>query len=115
MDKENLHKKAEQAINQAFDMAKFSAKVFSEKAGETANTTKLLIEKMTLEHKVTKQFAKLGNCIYEKSTRQGKSVSTSDREIKGLIDETKKLDSKLAAVEATLDKERQARNKRKNK
>ena len=69
MDKKTLYDKAEKAINQAFEAAKQSVKVVSEKAGEAAHVTKLLIEKATLEHRVTKQFAQLGSRIYEKALR----------------------------------------------
>lgn len=106
MDKKELYKKAEETINHAFDMAKKSAKLFSEKAGETAHITKLLLEKMSLEHRVTKQFAKLGSRIYEKSIREGKAVSSADKEIKSLIDEARKIDIQLAEVEASIDKEK---------
>ena len=106
MDKKTLYDKAEKAINQAFDAAKQSAKSVSQKAGETAHLTKLLVEKMTLVHQVTKNFAKLGSRVYEKAVREGKSISSDDSEIKGLIEEAKKLDLELAQIEAELELER---------
>ena len=109
MDKKELYDKAEKVLNQAFKSAKESVKMVSEKAGEAANVTKLLIEKATLEHQVTKQFAKLGNRIYEKTLREGQSVSVNDPEIKNLVEETKKLDVELAQVEASLEQERKPR------
>lgn len=113
MDKKTLYDKAEKAINQAFEAAKQSVKVVSEKAGEAAHVTKLLIEKATLEHRVTRQFAQLGNRIYEKALREGKTVSPQDAEIKDLIEETKKLDVELAQVEATIERERKEKQLKK--
>ncbi len=109
MDKEELYKKAEKAINQAFEATKKSVQAVSEKAGEAAHITKLLIEKATLEHQVSKKFAEIGNRVYEKASREGKNVSASDQTIKTLIDETQKLDLELARVEATLEKEQKDR------
>lgn len=106
MDKKTLYEKAEKAINQAFAATKKSVKVVSEKAGEAAHITRLLIEKATLEHQVSKKFAQIGNRVYEKVSREGKNVSASDQTIKTLIDETQKLDIELAQVEASLEKEK---------
>ncbi len=113
MDKNDLYTKAEKAINQAFHAAKESAKALSEKAGEAAQVTKLLIEKATLEHRVSKQFAQLGNRIYEKAMREGKDVSLEDGEIKSIIEETKKLDVELSQVEASLEEERRGKKESK--
>ncbi len=106
MDKKTLYEKTEKAINQAFEAAKLSVKAVSEKAGEAAFVTKLLIEKATLEHRVSKKFAELGNRIYERASRKGENISFSDEEIKKIIEETKNLDRELAHVEATLEEER---------
>lgn len=106
MDKKELYEKVEKALNHAFEVAKQSAKTVSEKAGETAYLTKLLLEKMTLEHRVSRQFTKLGNTIYQKSIREGKEVSLQDEEVKKLLEETKQMEVELAQVEATLDAER---------
>ena len=114
MDKQAIYEKAEKAINHAFETAKQSVKAVSEKAGEAAHITRLLIEKATLEHRVSKKFAELGSYVYAKALREGKAVSLADSEIKDLIDETKQLDLELAQVEATLERERkekQAKNK----
>lgn len=105
MDRKTLSEKAEKAINQAFEAAKQSIKIVSEKAGEAAHVTKLLIERTALEHRVSKKFAQLGSRVYEKALREGKNISLSDAEIKSLIEETKKLDIDLARVEATLKQE----------
>jgi hypothetical protein len=101
-----LYEKAEKAINQAFEATKKSVKLVSEKAEEAKIITKLLIEKVTLEHKVSKKFAELGNRVYEKALREGKSISLADSDLKSIIDETKALDSDLAQVEAALEAER---------
>ncbi len=106
MDKKELYVKAEKAINQAFEMAKQSVKAVSEKAGEAAHITKLLVEKLTLEHRVSRKFAEIGNRVYKKVVREGKDVAANDVEIKQLVEETKKLDLALAQVEATLEDER---------
>ena len=106
MDKRTLYEKAEKALNQAFEVAKQSAKMLSEKAGEAAHITKLLIEKVTLEHRVSKKFAEIGNQVCEKVLREGKNVSSSDSDLKRLIEETKQLEVELAQVEAKLERER---------
>ncbi len=113
METKTLYQKAEQALNQAFETAKQSVKAMSEKAGEAAHVTKLLIEKATLEHRVSKKFAELGNRVYEKATRErtGK-ISLEDEETKKLIEGTKELDQQLAQVEATLETERKAKQKK---
>ena len=109
MDKKTVYEKAEKAINQAFETAKHSVKTVSEKAGEAAHVTKLLIEKASLEHRVSKKFAELGNRVYEKSLREGKTISLTDAEIKNLINETRQLDVELAQVEATLEQEKKVK------
>ncbi len=115
MDKKTLYEKAEKAINQAFDAAKVSVNAVSEKAGEAAHITKLLIEKATLEHRVSKKFAQLGSRFYEKVTREGKKASFVDEDVKKLIEETKQLDVELAQVEATLEDERKQKESSKPK
>ena len=102
MDKKEFYDKAEKALNTAFEAAKKSAKIVAEKAGEAAHVTKLLIEKVTLEHKVTKQLAKIGSHVYEKTSREGQN----DPDIKNLIEETRKLETELAQVEAALGEEK---------
>ena len=108
MDTKPLYEKAEKAINQAFKLTKESVKMVSEKAGEAAQITKLLIEKVALEHRASKQFAKLGHQVYEKALRQGETISLKDSKFKDLIEETKKLDVELAQVEATLQEEQKS-------
>ncbi len=105
MDKKELYQKTEKAINQAFELTKQSVKVLSEKAGEAAHITKLIIEKATLEHRVTKQFAQIGNRVYEQLSH-GKEVPSEDVEIKRLIEETRQLDNELSKVENELARER---------
>ena len=113
MENKTLYEKAEKAINQAFEVAIHSVKAVSEKAGEAAQVTKLLIEKATLEHRVSKKFAQLGSRVYEKTLREGKTqnLSIEDPDVKNLIEETKTLDVELARVEATLERERKAKQK----
>ncbi|MDP3919828.1 MAG: hypothetical protein Q8R76_03370 [Candidatus Omnitrophota bacterium] len=110
MDKKRLYENTEKILNQAFEAAKHSVKVVSEKAGEAAHVTGLLIEKATLEHRVAKRFAQLGNRIYEKSTREGNAQFLEDPEVNDLVERTKKLDAELAQVEATLEAERKERS-----
>ena len=106
MTKEDLYKKAEESLSQAFEAAKHSVKVVSEKAGEAAHITKLLIEKATLEHKVTKQFTKLGSKIYGMAEAKSSANPLENVEVKAIIEEAKKFDKELNAVEATLEKEK---------
>lgn len=105
MDKKEFYEKTEQVLNQAFEVTKKSAKVVAEKAGEAAHVTKLLIEKLTLEHKVAKQFAKIGGRVYEKTAREGQASFVQDSELKSLIEDTKKLETELAQVETALGQE----------
>ena len=105
MEKEELFQKAEQALNQAFDAAKKSAKVVAEKAGQAAHATRLLVEKASLEHQVTRQFTRLGGRVYQKAVREEGSSFAGDPEIRGLVDETKRLEDKLAEVEDELAQE----------
>ena len=106
MDKKELFEKAEQALNQAFVAAKKSVKLVAEKAGEAAHVTKLLVEKVSLEHRVTKQLTRLGGRVYEKTAREGGSSSLlEDPEVQSLLDETKELEEELAQVEAALERE----------
>ena len=106
MEKEELYKKAEKSLAQAFEVAKQSVKTVSEKAGEAASITKLLIEKASLEHKVTKQFAKLGSRIYQSASENSGNELLQDPEIKAVIEETRGLDKELAKVEAALEQEK---------
>ena len=76
MDKQELYQKAEKALNQAFETAKKSIKVVSEKAGEAANITKLLVEKVTLEHRVSRRFAGFVRC----SIAQPCCIATNSRQ-----------------------------------
>lgn len=110
MDQKTLYQKAEQAFNQAFEIAKQTVKVVSEKAGEAAQITKLLIEKASLEHRVTKQFAKIGSLVYEKARKDGGSVFLQDPDIQTLIESTEKLDGDLDRVEKELAKERKTQS-----
>jgi len=109
MEKKELYEKAEKAFNRAFKVAQESVKTVSEKAGEAAHVTKLLIEKATLEHRVARQFAQLGSRIYEKALREGKTVSLEDLDIRDLVDQTQKLDIELSQVEAELERERRGK------
>lgn len=105
MDNKELFDKAEKALNNAFEAVKQSIKIVSEKTGEAAHITKLMIERVSLEHRVNKKFAQLGNCVYDLSVRQGRAVSASDPDIQKLVDETRKLDVELAQVEAEIETE----------
>lgn len=116
MDKKTLYAKAEKALNQAFEVAKKSVKAVSEKAGEEAHIIKLRIEKATLEHYVNRRFAELGNRVYEKSIKKGEeNISLNDKDIQTIIEETKKLDSKLTAIEADIERERKTKAGKKTK
>lgn len=109
MDKKSLYEKAEKAFNQAFEAAKVSVKTVSEKAGEAAQITKLLIEKAALEHKVTKKFAQLGSRVYDGARQEGARVDLSETGIQGLLSEIRQVEIELAAVEAALENERRGK------
>jgi hypothetical protein len=102
VDRKTLFEKADQAISQAFGIAKLSVKVVSEKAGEAAAVTRLMIQKATLEHRVSKKFAEIGSWVYEKSLKENANVDLKDAQIQRLIRGTKKLEGQLARVEASL-------------
>ena len=105
MEKKEFFEKAEKALNQAFDTAKKSAKLVAEKTGEAAQVTKLLIEKVTLEHRVNQQFTRLGGCVYEKAAKPGADSLLKDPEIQKLVEDVKNLETALSQVEATLASE----------
>ncbi len=107
MDKKALYAKTEKTMNQAFQVAKQSVVEISRALGETAHLTRLLIEKKTVEHQVAKQFARLGSCVYERATREGKDIPANDKALKELIEATKALDVKLAQLDAAIHLERQ--------
>jgi len=105
MDKQEFYKKSEKIINETFVKVKWYAKVAAEKAGEAANITKLLLQKLALEHQLAKRLSQLGSKVYEEAVRQGKVISLEDAEIKKIVEETKQLDAELARVEASLEVE----------
>lgn len=109
MDTKTLYEKAEKAFNQAFEAAKVSVKTVSEKAGEAAQITKLLIEKAALEHKVTKKFAQLGSRVYDGARHEGSGVDLKAPGMQTLLDEIRQLEIELAKVEAALENERRSR------
>ena len=115
MDKKEVYERAEKALQQAFEAAKQSVKVVSEKAGEAAHITKLMIEKATLEYQVNRQFAQLGSRVYKQALKEGKAISFTDTEIKEIVDKTRKLDTELTKVEASLEGERQTRKAKSKK
>ena len=110
MDTKTLYEKVEKAFNQAFEAAKQSAKLVSEKAGEAAHITKLHIEKASLEHRIARKFSKLGSQVYEKAAKEGNvNLDLNAEEYRVQIDETRKLDAELAHIEALLEQEQRAR------
>ena len=113
MEEKTLYEKAEKAINQAFEAAKVSVKAVSKKAGEAAHITKLLIEKATLEHRVSKKFAELGNRVFERAMQEDQTLSFEEGDIKSLIADAKRLDNELSRVEKTLDRERKTKKPKK--
>src|SRR3989338_8704707 len=109
MDKRELYQKAEKIMNQALESAKHSAKVVKEKAGEETNITKLLIEKATLEHRVSKKFAELGHAVYEKSSNAENQDLFKDKKIQGLLKEAKQIEDEIDRIEVNLKKERKVK------
>lgn len=106
MDKKEFFEKAEKALNQAFDTAKKSVKLVAEKAGEAAQVTKLLVEKVSLEHQVNRQFTRLGGRVYEKMADEAKTPLIRDPEIQDLVNGVRKLEAELSQVERTLETEK---------
>lgn len=110
MDKKELYEKVEKALNQAFEFSKQAVKVVSEKAGEAAHITKLLVEKATLEHKIGKHFAKLGSTIYEKAKSGNLSVTLSEPGIKAVIEDIHSLDQLLTTTEKSIREEKKQKS-----
>lgn len=106
MEKKEFFEKAEKALNQAFESARQSAKAVAQKAGEAAHVTKLLVEKVGLEHRMTRQFTRLGGCVYEKAAHEGRESFLKDPEIQNLVEEVKKLEDDLSRIERNLERER---------
>jgi len=106
MDKKEFYEKSEQIINETFETVKKYAKIVAEKTGEAAHITRLLIQKATLEHQMTKCLSQLGGKVYQQSIRQGEAILLTDPDIKKIVEETKRLDAELGQVEAVLEKER---------
>lgn len=109
MDKKSLYEKAEKAFNQAFEAAKLSVKTVSEKAGEAAQITKLLIEKAALEHKVTKKFAQLGSRVYDVARQEKASLDLQEDSLKVLLQEIQQIEGELAKVETALESEQRGK------
>ncbi len=109
METRSLYEKAEKAFNQAFEAAKQSVKTVSEKAGEAAQITKLLIEKAALEHKVTKKFAQLGSRVYDGARQGGQSVDLQESSVRNILDEIRQYEAELTRVEAALENEQRAK------
>lgn len=109
MDKQELYQRAEKVLNQALEAARKSVKLVAKKAGEAAQVSKLLIEKLNLEHRVAKQFTRLGGCVYEKAAREGRESLVQDPEILSLVEEAKRLESELSRIEAALESEKKQR------
>ncbi|MBU3759040.1 MAG: hypothetical protein FGM27_03830 [Candidatus Omnitrophica bacterium] len=105
MDKKSLYEKAEKAFNQAFEAAKMSVKTVSEKAGEAAQITRLLIEKAALEHRVTKKFAQLGSRVYDVARQESPALDFEEATLKNLLREIAEIESELSRVESALEKE----------
>jgi hypothetical protein len=101
MDKKELYEKAEKAVDMAFKVARESAEVVSRKAGEAAQITKLYLQKLNLEHRIAKQFGRIGSAVYEKAVRDGKA-SSWDAPVPALIEETQGLEKELADLEEKL-------------
>lgn len=109
MDKKEFYEKSEKIINESFEVIKKYAKILAEKTGEAAQITKLMAQKIALEHQMAKYFSKLGSRVYQQAVRQGESVSLADSEVKGILEEIKKLDTELGQVEAVLEIERKVK------
>ena len=109
MDKKEFYEKSEKIINETFEAVKKYAKIVAEKTGEAAHITKLLAKKMILEHQMTQCFSKLGHKVYQQVTQPGEKISLDAPEIRGIMEETKKLGVELAQVETVLETERKAK------
>lgn len=109
MDKKEFYEKSEKIINDAFEAIKKYSKILAEKTGEAAHVTRLMAQKIALEHQLAKYFSKLGSRIFQQVVRQGEAVSLQDPEVQKILEEAKKLDTELSQVEAVLEIERKAK------
>jgi SMC interacting uncharacterized protein involved in chromosome segregation len=106
MDKKELQETAEQIINKAYEMTKKTAKAISEKAGEAAHVTKLMVEKITVEHKISQKMTRLGNSVYGEISNDGKDSLALTGDVKQLVGEIKGLEGELAQLREELSKAR---------
>jgi phage FluMu protein gp41 len=106
MDKKEFYQKSEKMFNDALEAVKKYAKIAAEKTGEVATVTKLLIQKATLEHQIAKVCSQLGSKIYDRAVRKGETIDLSEKDLKAVVDEIKKLEQQHADVETVLAKER---------
>lgn len=93
-------------LDKALEVTRKSAKIITAKAGETAKITKLSIEVMTLEHRMSKKFAELGNLAYQHIKISKKGSFSSQAKVKKIVEETKKVEDKLDTTHKALEAEK---------
>lgn len=93
-------------LDKALAATRKTAKIITAKAGETAKITKLSIEVMTLEHRMSKKFAELGNLAYQHIKDHKKGSLSSQAKVKKIVEETKKVEDKLDATHKALEAEK---------
>jgi len=87
--------RVKKGLDKALEATRKAAKVVSDKAGETAQITKLSVEAMTLEHQMSKKYAELGNLTYQWIAKDKKGSLTSQAKVEKIVEEAKKIEEKL--------------------
>ncbi len=87
--------RVKEGLDKALEAARKAAKIVGDKAGETAQITKLSVEAMTLEHQMSKKYAELGNLAYQWMAKGKKGSLASQVKVKKIVEETKKLEEQL--------------------
>lgn len=82
-------------LDKALTATRKTARIITAKAGETAKITKLSIEGMTLDHRMSKKFAELGNLAYQNMKGKGKEGLLDNAKGKKVFEELKKLEVEL--------------------
>lgn len=104
-----LWQKVGEGFEKGMELARKSAEVLAEKAGETAQITRYKLQVIRLEHQISRKFAKLGSTVYERQSRNNGKNPMHDPEVIDLIDDLNRLESDLAQTQEAFERERTAR------
>jgi hypothetical protein len=77
----------------------------AKKAKEGTEITKYKMEVKKLELKIAREFAELGNKVYELYIKKGEENPLTQQEVKQILEEITNLDRELAQTQAILEKQ----------